>query len=289
MMGPSLGLLFAMSLGTASIFSRRGLEYGSFYALLVISLLVGSLFFLPITAVTTGFDGVPMRGVVYAAAGAVVGSVLGRATYFVGIEYLGPGKSLSITATAPLYGAVFASVFLDERITPLVLMGTVGIVLGIFAVSKDVRTQTRQAEYSLLVVLIPLASAVTSAIAVTLRKIALSAGIAPLEAGAVNMVVGLFTVAPLLATQRRADVFDIDSRALWNFTAASVVMALGFVMYFVGLRITSASVFFPLVQTQPLFAVILSGIFLRQLETITRWTLLGSAIIVGGASLVILG
>ena len=51
----------------------------------------------------------------------------------------------------------------------------------------------------------------------------------------------------------------------------------------------AGAVFFPLVQTQPLFAVVLSAVFLRQLEVVTRWTLLGSCITVGGAVLVIAG
>lgn len=47
-------------------------------------------------------------------------------------------------------------------------------------------------------------------------------------------------------------------------------MSAGFVFYFVGLRTTEASVFFPLVQTQSLFAVGLSAVFLGQLEVITK-------------------
>lgn len=47
--------------------------------------------------------------------------------------------------------------------------------------------------------------------------------------------------------------------------------------------------FFPLVQTQPLFAVLLSAVFLGRLEVITRWTVISSIIIVGGATLGIMG
>lgn len=59
----------------------------------------------------------------YAGIGAVIGSVLARALYFLGINYLGPGKSLSVSATSPLYAAVLAWVVLDEAITPLVVVG----------------------------------------------------------------------------------------------------------------------------------------------------------------------
>jgi drug/metabolite transporter (DMT)-like permease len=66
-------------------------------------------------------------------------------------------------------------------------------------------------------------------------------------------------------------------------------MAIAFLFYFLGLQSTNASIFFPLVQTQPLFAVVLSSIFLNQLEIISRWTALGSLIIVSGAALVVIG
>ena len=131
MVGIAFAFLFAILMGTASVFSRRGLENGSFYAMLVISLAIGSPIFLSITAVTTGFANTPLDGVLYAAAGAVVGSVLGRSLYFLGINYLGPGKSLSITATSPLYAAGLAWIVLDETITALVVVGTLVIVVGI--------------------------------------------------------------------------------------------------------------------------------------------------------------
>ena len=289
MLGPAYALLFSLLLGTASIFSRRGMETGSFRALLVISLAVGTAVCVPITAVTSGFASTPVIGVVYAAIGAVIGSVAGRSLYFVGINYLGPGKSLSVSATSPLYGAVFAFFVLDETITPLVIVGTLAVVLGIVVLSKDIRTQTEKEEFSNAVVLYPLVAAVLLATAVTFRKLALDTGIAPLEAGTVNMVVGLLAVLPLFATRWRDEILDTDRAALGNFVVASAVMAVGFILYFVGLQTTDASIFFPLVQTQPLFALVISAAVLGQVEVITRWSAIGSTFIVAGAALVVIG
>lgn len=289
MLGSLFALLFALMLGGASIFSRRGLAYASFRLLLGVSLAVGTAVFLVISLFTTGFADTPLRGAVYAAVGAVLGSVLGRSFYFIGINYLGPGKSLSISATSPLFAAILAWIILNERITTLVVLGTITVILGIVILSKDVRSQTEAEEHSIGVVVFPLFGAVLAAIAVTFRKLALNVGIDPIEAGTINMVVGLIVVAPFFATRWREEIADIDPRALRNFTIASTIMAAAFIIYFEGLRITNASVFFPLVQTQPLFAVVFSAVFLSQLEIITRWSILGSITIVGGAALVVLG
>lgn len=289
MIGIGFALVFAALMGIASIYSRRGLSNASFYAMLVISLAIGAPIFLLLTALTTGFADTPLLGAVYAATGAVLGSVIGRSLYFLGINHLGPGKSLSITATAPLYGAVLAWVVLGETITSLVILGTVVIVVGIVTLSRDVRAQTERSDRSILVALYPLAGAIFLSIAITFRKLALTAGIAPIEAATINMVVGFLVVTPPLATGWREELVTIDRDALRNFVIASVIMALAFVFYFIGLELTNASIFFPLVQTQPLFAVVLSAVFLRNLEVISRWTVLGSTIIVTGAALVVLG
>lgn len=289
MLGPLLALLFAFLMGIASIFSRRGLENGSFRALLVISLGIGSVVFLIGTVLTTGFAATPRLGVIYAAIGAVIGSVAGRSMYLLGINYLGPGKSLSVTATSPLYAAFFAWLVLDETITTQVLIGTVGVVLGIIVLSKDIRAQTEGESFSIRVIAYPLSAAVMLAMAVTIRKLALDVGIAPIEAGAVNMVVGFLVVMPLVATRWRAEILATPDDALWNFSVASTVMAFAFVSYFLGLQITNASIFFPLVQTQPLFALVLSALFLGKLEVISRWSAVGSTIIVIGAALIVMG
>lgn len=49
MIGPVFAVLFALLLGIASVFSRRGLENGSFRVLLVTSLVIGSPIFLIVT------------------------------------------------------------------------------------------------------------------------------------------------------------------------------------------------------------------------------------------------
>jgi drug/metabolite transporter (DMT)-like permease len=139
------------------------------FPLLVVSLVVASPIFLAITVLTTGFANAPLDGIVLAAAGAVVGSVLGRSLYFLGINYLGPGKSLSINATSPLSAALLAWIILEESITALVV-GTVGIVLGIVTLSRDVHTQTTQEDHSLPVALFPLVGAIFAAVAVTPQK-----------------------------------------------------------------------------------------------------------------------
>lgn len=287
--GLIFALLFAIMLGSGSIFSRKGLEHGSYRELLVISLVISSFLFLSITALTTGFSSTPPIGALYAAIGGIVGSVVGRSLYFIGIRYLGPGKSLSISALSPLGGTFLAWLILDESITALVVIGTVGVVVGIAILSKDIRSETDSEDYSIAVVFYPLGGAALAAVALTFRKIALNLGLAPIEGATVNMVAGLVILTPLMATRWRSELLDIHQKALINFSIASTFIAVGILFYFIGLQRTNASIFYPIAQTQPLFAVLLSAIFLSRLEIITRWSIIGSSVIVAGVSLVVIG
>ena len=289
MFGIAAALLAAALVGTASVFSRWGLERESFDVLLLVSLAVAAPIFLVLVALTTGFADSPATGVAYAAVGALFGSVVGRACYFLGIRYVGPGKSLSINATSPLYVALFSFVFLDERITAFVVAGTLLIVAGVAGISGDADAERERAGHSRYVLLFPLVSAVLLAVAATLRKLALSAGLAPIEAGAVNMTVAFAVAAPAVLARRDDPVTDIDRTALKYFVAASLLMAGSFVFYFVGLQRTPANVFYPLIQTQPLYAVGLSALFLGNLEIVTWRTIAAALCIVGGAGLVIVG
>lgn len=289
MIGVVESLSFAALVGIASIFSKRGLERESFDVMLVISLAVSTPVFLTLAMLTTGLGGMPLVGVAYAVVGGILGSVVGRALYLLGIEYIGPGKALSINATSPLYATVLAALVLEESITLATFVGTVVIVAGVVAISRDSRAEAESAGYSRAVVLVPLAGALLLALGVTFRKLALNTALEPIQAGTINMAVGFAVTAPILLARHGRSLTDVDRPALRNFLVASVFMAVAFVFYFQGLESLPANVFYPLIQTQPLFAVGLSAVFLRNLEIVTWRTGVGAVCVVAGVTTVLVG
>lgn len=288
-LGVGLAVLFALLMGTASIFSRQGLEHGRPVFLLLTSLTVAAPLFLVGSLLTTDVTAAAPALVALVALSGVVGSVAARALYFVSIELVGPGKALSLVAVSPLFVAVLSAAFLGEPVTPVVGLGTLVIVLGVVGLSRDSRAEVARANRSPLVLLLPVGAALLIAVAVVIRKTALNGGIDPVLAGAVNMTAAWLVVAPVVVGRWGGELRRIDPRALRAFTVSSVLMALGFVCYFVGLQRTPASVFFPLIQTQPVFAIGLSALFLGGLELVTRRSVLAAAVIVVGAALVTLG
>lgn len=280
--GIAFAVGFAALMGTASIFSRRGLERARPAFLLFISLTVASPLFLVFAWLTTDGPAAPdLVGLV--AVSGVVGSVAARALYFVAIKFVGPGKALSLIAISPLFVAVLSWAFLGEALTIGITLGTAAIVLGVVGLSRDSRAEIQRTAQSSIVLLIPICAALLIAVAVVIRKAALNAGIDPVLAGAVNMTAAWLVVAPVVLGRWRRALWAIDRRSLRDFVIASLLMAIGFVCYFVGLQRTPATVFFPLVQTQPIFAITLSVLLLGDLEVLTRRSVLSALGIVIGA------
>lgn len=280
--GIAFAVGFAALMGTASIFSRRGLERARPAFLLFISLTVASPLFLVFAWLTTDGPAAPdLVGLV--AVSGVVGSVAARALYFVAIKFVGPGKALSLIAISPLFVAVLSWAFLGEALTIGITLGTAAIVLGVVGLSRDSRAEIQRTAQSSIVLLIPICAALLIAVAVVIRKAALNAGIDPVLAGAVNMTAAWLVVAPVVLGRWRRALWAIDRRSLRDFVIASLLMAIGFVCYFVGLQRTPATVFFPLVQTQPIFAITLSVLLLGDLEVLTRRSVFSALGIVIGA------
>lgn len=287
--GVGFAVLFALLMGTASIFSRRGLEHARPAFLLLTSLTVAAPLFLGLAVLTTDVLAADPDLVALVAVSGVIGSVAARSLYFLSIKIVGPGKALSLVAVSPLFVAVLSAGFLGEPVTPLVALGTGVIVLGVIGLSRDSRAEVQRTNRSTLVLLAPVGAALLIAVAVVVRKAALNGGIDPVLAGAVNMGAAWLVVAPVVVGRWGGDLRRIDRRALRHFTVASVLMAVGFVSYFIGLQRTPASVFFPLIQTQPVFAIGLSALFLGGLELVTRRSILSALGIVLGAVLITLG
>lgn len=290
MLGVLLGLTFAALMGGASIFTKRGLQRESFEVALTMSLVVSSPVFLVIAALTTDLTAIPLRVVGWAVLGALLGSFVGRSSYFLSIHYIGPSKALTLTAVAPLFGAILATTFLREPLTVLVGAGTLVIVVGVVLISQDTRSEVAATDASPWVLVLPLFAALALASAVVVRKFVLTEGLAPFQAAAINMTAPVAPAVYLLKRRRlTAGAAPLDRTALKQFGIAALIMTVAFTCYFFGLARTRASVFFPLVQTQSLFATFFSGLLFSELELHSPRSVLGTVAVVCGAALVVLG
>ena len=89
-----------------------------------------------------------------------------------GIKYLGPSISSSIAATNPVFALYLAWLFLGENVTPLILVGTSLVVIGVVIASY--RGRRVIVTWPLWCLLLPLGAAFFRALMQPLTKIGLA-------------------------------------------------------------------------------------------------------------------
>lgn len=133
------------------------------------------------------------------------------------------------------------------------------------------------------------AAACYGALAVLGRKIALDIA-PPLVANTFSMILGTLVLFAIFQGQIRADYRVRPSRKGWLFVAlAGCASTWGVTFWFLALGKAPAILVAPLAGTSPLFALLMTLIFLRGVERVTIRTFIGTLMVVGGVVLITFG
>jgi uncharacterized membrane protein len=146
--------------------------------------------------------------------------------------------------------------------------------------------QEGQKNWRLIDAALPIAAAMISTISQTLRKQALKIIPDPLIATAVVTTVSLTLLVGFVVTTRRTDQFRMNGKGFLFFLGAAGLAVMAQISNFVALGRGDMSVIIPLLNTTPLFNVLLSAVFLRKLETINLRIVAGAVLMVGGVVLI---
>lgn len=277
----------ACCFATLAIVVTRGLRNNTLFTALLVSLPVGAC----VTGVFTLFDMpsyVSARAVgVFVAAG-IIGEGVGRTSFIAAVGRLGPSTATPIqTATYPVFALVGGVILFSEAVTGWRVVGAASIAAGIWALvggmsspesagSDDAARRWRWAY------LLPVAGGLAFAGSDLVRKL----GVIEFPYPAFGAVVGtvsmtlIWAVMALSVPRIRALVV---LRPGWQwFLPTGVLAGFGVLSVFRALDAGDVSVVGPIIMAQPLVVVVLSAIFLRDLEKLT-WR------IVSGAVLTVLG
>ena len=274
---PALALASALCSAGATILIRRGLRRYGPYTGFWINLAVGTVGVWAAVLATGGVGRPSLAGIAFFALAGLIGTVGGRLLRFVSIEVVGASIAAALINLSPLVSSLLAIVILGERVTLAVLAGTVVIVGGTTLLSAGGRRGgLRPAQ-----LVLPGLSALCFGVVALLRKVGLS-GMEPLPGVAVNVTAALVAyTAFLLATGQRG-VMACRGRSLAYFVVAGVAENLTVLLVVVALNVGTVSVVMPLASVSPIFVLVLSFFFLRNIEILDRR-------IVGGTLLIVLG
>ena len=129
----------------------------------------------------------------YAAVGAA-GPTIGRYCYLVGVSRIGLSRTVPISSAAPIWGTLFAILLLGETPTTMVLLGTLGIVIGVSILGiQDDKSQSFKSWFQGALIF-PLVASLAYAIAPIFAKLAYTHQMTP----SVGMAVSFATANCLL-------------------------------------------------------------------------------------------
>lgn len=279
-------LAAALSFATLAIVVTRGLRNNSLMTGLLVSLPAGAC----VTGVFTLFNmpsQVSVRAVGIFVAAGIIGEGVGRTSFIAAVSRLGPSTATPIqTATYPVFALVGGVLLFSEAVTAWRVVGAACITAGIWALvggspssaTRDGESGTRWRWAYLLPVLGGLAFAGSDLV----RKL----GVVEAPYPAFGAVVGTASIMVLwavvaLSVPRIRNMVTFEPGWQW-FLLTGVLAGFGVLSVFRALDAGEVSVVGPIIMAQPLAVVVLSGIFLRDLEKLT-WR------IVSGAALTVLG
>ena len=281
----------ACSFGILAIVVTRGLRNNSFITALLVSLPAGAC----VTGLFTLFDmpsNVSARAVGIFVVAGIIGEGLGRTSFIAAVSRIGPSIATPIqTATYPVVALVGGVVLFSEAVTGWRVVGAASIAAGIWALagektspvappSRDAVTRRRWAY------LLPVVGGLSFAGSDLVRKLGLVE--APYPAfgavvGTASMMVVWAVVVYSVPRIRRQVSFGPG----WQwFIPTGVLAGFGVLSVFRALDAGDVSVVGPIIMAQPLIVVMLSAVFLRDIEKLTRRIVLGATLTVFGVILV---
>ncbi len=203
----------------------------------------------------------------------VLSSNLGMA----GTRHLGPTISSSIASTAPFFALAFGILFLDERVTPLMLAGTVALVGGVMMLSRGGRDRAGR-NWPLWALLLPVGAAVLRVLAQLLAKVAMETLPSPFFVALVGYTVSCAVAwgVHLWRGQTVGAVFERHGPpwlVLTGFFYGLAILTLNG-----ALQCGQLVVVGPIVSVEPVFAMLL-GLFVFREEHIDR-RVVGSVLVV---------
>jgi uncharacterized membrane protein len=274
---PLLALASAVLTGASTILVRRGYQTSGPYTAMWLSVTVGTACTWVAVAVTGGVGSPSAAGIAYFALAGLIGTVMGRLLRFMSIETVGASVAAAVGNLSPLVSTVLAVVFLGERVTATILIGTLVIVLGTTLLSSSGRGLAVRPGQLVL----PLLSAACFGVVAVLRKVGLS-GMAPLPGFAVNVTAGFVAFTAFLIASGQTRVMAPRGRSLVYLVAAALTENVGVFVLVLALSMGTVSVVTPLSSVSPIFVLVLSFFFLRGIEILTARIVIGTLMIVAG-------
>jgi drug/metabolite transporter (DMT)-like permease len=210
----------------------------------------------------------------------IVGPPVGRVLLYLSIQRLGLSRSAPLMATLPLVASLMGIVVLGERPGWPIVAGTLFVVAGCAAITSR---RGGGAAWDRRQMWLPFAAVAAFSLGHLFRKVGLGIVPSPILGVTVMSLSGALFLYPMGQLLPEAYRPRPGRWRAWPFFAmVGLVNTVAVGSHFAALRFGDLSVVSPLTSTGPLFSLLLSWIFLRDLERVTPWIVAGTVLVVMG-------
>lgn len=209
-----------------------------------------------------------------------------RLIYYKGIDCLGVSINASVFAIWPLFASVFSIIVFSKLASLGTYIGGILIIIGVIFLNISLKEEkiTRKNTYKDL--LLPLLAAIFTASAVILRKMGLNVLPDPLAGVWIGYLAATLVSSILLKISQSARNSLKELKAFKSLFPAGICLALGWIIFFYALQFGDPATVSALINSEALFIILYSKLFLRGLEVVTHRIFFSALIIVIGASVI---
>jgi len=277
-------IIAASCFAVSHILIRRGMVNSNAFTASVISLTISASVAWCLVALVMSPDNIGSSALWYFVVAGFFAPGLGRTLNFVGIERIGVARTVPVVNSSPIFASIFAVFFLGEEWLPQNVVGTLLVIFGVVTLSA---ARPADGQWRKLDVIYPLSGAIAFGISSTLRKAGLVVDNVPLLAAAVTATTGLLFSISLLYAKGGAKIFRVPRSSFGWYLAAGAFNTGAMLAVFYALSTGQVVIVEPIIAANPVLAVFLTAIFLRDLESISRRVLLGAICTVAGTLLIV--
>lgn len=274
-----LALCTAVSYAAANVSVRRGLRHSSAATATLVSLIVHTVF---LGGAVLAMGRAPTVAVLALFLIAVTGLLQTgmRLWHYTGIEKVGTSRAVTLRSTHPIFSVLIGITILQEQATPAIVSGTLLVVGGIVLTSWHADEQIAGFRWHHL--LFPMVTALITGIVHPIRRYAMSIADEPLFFAAIVGVISLLCFSSTLTFPSMRERIVWDSRSLAPFVVAGVFEASAVLLMLTAFVSGPVVLVSPIAATSPIWTLMMSAVFLRDLEHVNRYTIIGTLCVVAG-------
>ena len=293
-----LSFLAILGFGSATIFARLGMVRVGAMPVVFISLFF-SFAASGILALVFSFSDFAVLPLIVLAWCVMLGAfnfLGGRNLSYLAVGRIGASRAGLIVGTSAVFASVLAITITGERPHWVVPIGSVVVVAGLAtALGRNIietaggsGATSRNAMIGYLLAFGAACCYGTTNVVVKQLTIDYTS---PLVVSTISLFFGMLLVAPVAFKQSVASLPEVrrDPMFLVYAGLSGLAAATGVNCTYLALQRADVVVVSPIVSSNPLFTLLLAGLFLSAQENVNRWLVLGIIVTAAGVALVVLG